>query len=115
MHSLIGLAAVCIAVAAVSEPQAFGIAAPGEPLPLGNRIELFIGTFVGALVYFIHHIADSVQVDTLVHGARRRLLDDLLDVSRIGSGSVPNCSRRAVAPSDSISAGPRPARARRNT
>ncbi|HEX8602689.1 MAG TPA: NAD(P)(+) transhydrogenase (Re/Si-specific) subunit beta, partial [Pseudoduganella sp.] len=46
MHSLIGLAAVCIAVAAVSEPHAFGIAAPGEPLPLGNRIELFIGTFV---------------------------------------------------------------------
>ncbi|WP_338767805.1 NAD(P)(+) transhydrogenase (Re/Si-specific) subunit beta [Massilia sp. METH4] len=51
MHSLIGLAAVCIAVAAVSEPQAFGIAAPGEPLPLGNRIELFIGTFVGAITF----------------------------------------------------------------
>src|SRR5688500_10748491 len=41
MHSLIGLAAVCIAVAAVSEPQAFGIAAVGEALPMGNRIELF--------------------------------------------------------------------------
>ncbi|TWI61529.1 NAD(P) transhydrogenase subunit beta [Pseudoduganella lurida] len=51
MHSLIGLAAVCIAVAAVSEPHAFGIAAPGEPLPLGNRIELFIGTFVGAITF----------------------------------------------------------------
>ncbi|MET0268252.1 MAG: NAD(P)(+) transhydrogenase (Re/Si-specific) subunit beta [Duganella sp.] len=51
MHSLIGLAAVCIAVAAVSEPHAFGIAAAGEPLPLGNRIELFIGTFVGAITF----------------------------------------------------------------
>jgi len=51
MHSLIGLAAVCIAVAAVSEPHAFGIAAVGEPLPLGNRIELFIGTFVGAITF----------------------------------------------------------------
>src|SRR6185369_11139126 len=51
MHSLIGLAAVCIAVAAVSEPQAFGIAAPGQALPLGNRIELFIGTFVGAITF----------------------------------------------------------------
>ncbi|QCP14786.1 NAD(P)(+) transhydrogenase (Re/Si-specific) subunit beta [Pseudoduganella umbonata] len=51
MHSLIGLAAVCIAVAAVSEPQAFNIAAPGEALPLGNRIELFIGTFVGAITF----------------------------------------------------------------
>ncbi len=29
---------------------------------------------VALVVYFIHHIADSVQVDTLVHGARRRLL-----------------------------------------
>jgi H+-translocating NAD(P) transhydrogenase subunit beta len=51
MHSLIGLAAVCIAIAAVSEPQAFGIAAAGEPIPLGNRIELFIGTFVGAITF----------------------------------------------------------------
>jgi hypothetical protein len=34
MHSLIGLAAVCIAVAAVSEPHAFGIAAVGEALPV---------------------------------------------------------------------------------
>jgi H+-translocating NAD(P) transhydrogenase subunit beta len=51
MHSLIGLAAVCIAVAAVSEPWAFGIAAHGEPIPFGNRIELFIGTFVGAITF----------------------------------------------------------------
>lgn len=51
MHSLIGLAAVCIAVAAVSEPWAFGIAAHGEALPVGNRIELFIGTFVGAITF----------------------------------------------------------------
>ena len=51
MHSLIGLAAVCIAVAAVSEPWAFGIAAHGEALPAGNRIELFIGTFVGAITF----------------------------------------------------------------
>jgi NAD(P) transhydrogenase subunit beta len=51
MHSLIGLAAVFIAVAAVSEPWAFNIAAPGEPIPLGNRIELFIGTFVGAITF----------------------------------------------------------------
>ena len=51
MHSLIGLAAVCIAVAAVSEPWAFGIAAHGEPIPFGNRLELFIGTFVGAITF----------------------------------------------------------------
>lgn len=51
MHSLIGLAAVCIAIAAVSEPWAFNIAARDEPLPFGNRLELFIGTFVGAVTF----------------------------------------------------------------
>ena len=51
MHSMIGLAAVCIAIAAVSEPYAFNIVAAGEPLPIGNRIELFIGTFIGAITF----------------------------------------------------------------
>ena len=51
MHSMIGLAAVAIAIAIVAEPQAFGISAPGEPIPLGNRLELFIGTFVGAITF----------------------------------------------------------------
>lgn len=51
MHSMIGLAAVCIAVAAVAEPQAFGIVSAGQPIPLGNRLELFIGTFVGAITF----------------------------------------------------------------
>jgi len=51
MHSLIGLAAVCIAVAAVSEPWAFHIAEHGQAIPFGNRLELFIGTFVGAITF----------------------------------------------------------------
>ncbi len=51
MHSMIGLAAVCIAIAAVAEPQAFNIAGPSEPIPFGNRLELFIGTFVGAITF----------------------------------------------------------------
>ncbi|GAA4013493.1 NAD(P)(+) transhydrogenase (Re/Si-specific) subunit beta [Actimicrobium antarcticum] len=51
MHSLIGLAAVCIAVAAVSEPWAFNIAAHDIAIPFGNRLELFIGTFVGAITF----------------------------------------------------------------
>jgi NAD(P) transhydrogenase subunit beta len=51
MHSLIGMAAVCIAVAAVAEPWAFGIASHGEILPTGNRIELFLGTFIGAITF----------------------------------------------------------------
>lgn len=51
MHSMIGLAAVAIAIAVVAEPHAFGIAAPGLPIPTGNRLELFIGTFVGAITF----------------------------------------------------------------
>lgn len=51
MHSMIGLAAVAIAVAVVAEPHAFGIAMPGAPIPTGNRLELFIGTFVGAITF----------------------------------------------------------------
>ena len=51
MHSMIGLAAVFIAIAAVAEPHAFGIADAGIPIPTGNRIELFIGTFVGAITF----------------------------------------------------------------
>ena len=51
MHSMIGLAAVFIAVAAVAEPNAFGISFSRETIPLGNKIELFIGTFVGAITF----------------------------------------------------------------
>ena len=52
MHSMIGLAAVAIAIAIVAEPHAFSIvAAKGVPIPFGNRLELFIGTFVGAITF----------------------------------------------------------------
>ncbi len=51
MHSLIGLAAVCIAIAVVSEPWAFNLTEKEGLIPFGNRIELFIGTFVGAITF----------------------------------------------------------------
>ncbi|MGE0312961.1 MAG: NAD(P)(+) transhydrogenase (Re/Si-specific) subunit beta [Lautropia sp.] len=51
MHSMIGLAAVFIAIAAVAEPWAFNIVGKGEAIPRGNRLELFIGTFVGAITF----------------------------------------------------------------
>ena len=72
MHSMIGLAAVFIAIAAVAEPWAFGITAfPKElligaktpsgtviadviarpPIPAGNRLELFLGAAIGALTF----------------------------------------------------------------
>ncbi len=51
MHSMIGLAAVFIAIACVAEPWAFNIVEKGQPVPLGNKIELFIGAFVGAITF----------------------------------------------------------------
>ena len=72
MHSMIGLAAVFIAIAAVAEPWAFGITGlPKEflvgartpagtvvadivarpPIPTGNRLELFLGAAIGAITF----------------------------------------------------------------
>lgn len=51
MHSMIGLAAVFIAVAAVAEPWAFSIAAKGQAIPTGNRLELFLGAAIGAITF----------------------------------------------------------------
>ncbi len=50
-HSMIGLAAVFIAVAAVAEPHAFGIVVKGNPIPAGNRLELFLGAAIGAITF----------------------------------------------------------------
>jgi NAD(P) transhydrogenase subunit beta len=50
-HSMIGLAAVFIAVAAVAEPAAFGITTQGGPIPGGNRVELGLGAFIGAITF----------------------------------------------------------------
>ncbi len=52
MHSMIGLAAVFIAVAAVAEPWALipGLA-KGSEAPLGNKVELFLGAAIGAITF----------------------------------------------------------------
>src|SRR3982751_3595461 len=47
-HSLVGLAAVLIAVASVNNPGAMNLPVP---LPAGNKLELFIGTFIGAITF----------------------------------------------------------------
>jgi len=47
-HSLVGMAAVLIAIAAIHDPGAFSLPVP---LPTGNKLELFIGTFIGAITF----------------------------------------------------------------
>ncbi|MBJ9974353.1 NAD(P)(+) transhydrogenase (Re/Si-specific) subunit beta [Pseudomonas sp. S75] len=52
MHSMIGLAAVFIAIAAVLEPQSMGIVSRiSDPIPAGNRLELFLGAAIGAITF----------------------------------------------------------------
>jgi NAD(P) transhydrogenase subunit beta len=48
MHSLVGMGAVLIAIAIVHNPTAFNLP---DPIPTGNKLELFIGTFVGAITF----------------------------------------------------------------
>ena len=48
MHSLVGMAAVLIAIAVVNNPSTFAIP---DPMPRGNRLELFIGSFIGAVTF----------------------------------------------------------------
>ena len=48
MHSLVGLAAVFIAIAAVNNPVSFGLP---EVLAAGSKLELFLGTFIGAMTW----------------------------------------------------------------
>jgi H+-translocating NAD(P) transhydrogenase subunit beta len=87
MHSLVGLAAVLIAIAAVHNPAAFGLAVP---LPMGSRLELFIGTFVGALTFSGSVVAFG-KLSGKISGAPivfkgQHLLNLLLAVVMIGAG-----------------------------
>ena len=50
-HSMIGLAAVFIAIAAVVEPWAFQIVGKGDAIPAGNRLELALGSVIGAITF----------------------------------------------------------------
>ena len=51
MHSMVGLSAVFIAIAAVIEPYALNISQKGQLIPPGNRLELFLGAAIGAITF----------------------------------------------------------------
>jgi H+-translocating NAD(P) transhydrogenase subunit beta len=50
-HSMIGLSAVFIAIAAAVEPWAFSITEKGGVIPMGNRLELALGAAIGAITF----------------------------------------------------------------
>ncbi len=67
MHSLVGLAAVMIATSARYNPAAYGIAMAGGGLHLSSRIEMFLGTFIGAIT-FTASIVAFAKLQGLVSG-----------------------------------------------
>jgi len=92
MHSLVGLAAVCIAVSAWLNPEAYGIAAADGGLKLASRIELFLGTFIGAITFTASLIAFG-KLKGLLSGnpltfKGQHLLNLILGIVMIGSGIV---------------------------
>lgn len=49
-HSLVGLAAVCVAAAALYSPTSFGLGEIGS-IPFGNLIEMGLGTVIGSITF----------------------------------------------------------------
>jgi len=92
MHSLVGLAAVMIAASALYNPAAYGIAAADGSLHLASRIELFLGTFIGAITFTASVVAFA-KLQGLVSGrplafAGQHWLNLLLGIGMIFSGIV---------------------------
>ncbi len=92
MHSLVGLAAVLIAAAALYNPEAYGIAAPGGGLYPASRIEMFLGTFIGAITFTASVVAFA-KLQGLVSGRPlvfpgQHWLNLALGLVMIGAGIV---------------------------
>ena len=92
MHSLVGLAAVCIAVSAFSNPVAYGIADHLGGMHLASRIELFLGTFIGAITFTASLVAFG-KLQGLLSGSPlifkgQHFLNLILGIVMIGAGVV---------------------------
>jgi H+-translocating NAD(P) transhydrogenase subunit beta len=66
-HSLVGLAAVFVAAAALYSPGSFGLGAPGA-IKFGSLVEMALGTAIGAIT-FTGSIVAFAKLQALVSGA----------------------------------------------
>ena len=87
MHSLVGLAAVFIAIAAINNPVSFGLPAV---LPAGSKLELFLGTFIGAMTWSGSVIAflklSGRMSGTPIVFTGQHMLNLILAITMIGFG-----------------------------
>jgi len=90
MHSLVGLAAVLIAIAALANPAAYGIATASGGISTASRIELFLGTFIGAITFTASIIAFG-KLQGLISGkplmfSGQHMVNLALGLSMLGLG-----------------------------
>jgi H+-translocating NAD(P) transhydrogenase subunit beta len=65
-HSLVGLAAVCVAAAAFYAPETYGIGVPGD-IYAGSLLEMGLGTAIGAIT-FTGSIVAFAKLQALISG-----------------------------------------------
>jgi NAD(P) transhydrogenase subunit beta len=90
MHALVGLAAVLISVSAFLNPVVYGIVGADGAMHLASRIELFLGTFIGAITFTASLVAFG-KLQGFLSGSPltfkgQHLLNLILGIVMLGAG-----------------------------
>ncbi|MCG8596631.1 MAG: NAD(P)(+) transhydrogenase (Re/Si-specific) subunit beta, partial [Kiloniellales bacterium] len=85
-HSLVGLAAVFVAAAAFHNPEAYGLASPGQPIKAASLIEMSIGTAIGAIT-FTGSIIAFLKLQGIMSG--RPIVFPMQHWTNLGLGILP--------------------------